>query len=353
METYPLIRKKHTLLGTLKGIFKMVKSRGVVSKRTPLIIPKSNDYKKVEVMTLYNSESHYLEERELPKSTEELIEIVKQHNITGKGGASYPMYKKLEFLNQVEQRERIFIINATECDPGMLHDQWIANNLHEKINKTIKLVKLLMNIDKVFLATKYEIDTNNWKDIEIVKMPNVYPIGAEKAVIRATLGIEPYTYKYPIELGILVQNIQTILTLHNVLFDIKNINQHFLTYKDFENDKSYVVTTGIGSKLSDITKESGIHIGGGIMQGRIADPNETVSSATNFIATGNIPSFKNSKCKKCKQCTSHCPLGLDVHLAAKSEMDRSEALKCVKCGSCSYICPSGIDLCSNIQNIIQ
>lgn len=351
MKSFPLIRKKHTFTGFLKAVFTMIRNKGEIQKRTPLVIPKTNRFNEVEFKSLLGENSSKSETIDLPKTKEELITLVERFNIQGKGGAAFPMYKKLESYGKVKVKSNIFIINATECDPGLFHDRWITLNLYKEINMATTLLKELLNVDKVYIATKYELPNENWPDIEVVKMPDIYPIGAEKAIIRGVLGIEPFTYKYPVELGVLVQNIQTILTLYNALYKPENINQHFLTHKNFSTNKSYIVMTSTGSKVSEISSDSEIYVGGGIMQGEKADPDYIISASTNFIASGSVPKFKEQDCKKCGLCTSHCPLGLDVHMAAKKNMEKSEASKCVKCGSCSYICPAGIDLCSNIQDI--
>lgn len=351
MRSFPLIRKKHSIIDILKHIFKMIKNKGKVEKRQLLVIPKTNNYDDVEFRSLFNESTSEENNKTLPTTPEALIELVKEFDIKGKGGAAYPMSKKLTTLNTVDKESRVMIINATECDPGLFHDQWITLNLYKEVNKAANILKELFNIGKIYITSKFDIPVKNYPGVEIVKVPDVYPIGAEKALVRQVIGVEPFTYKYPVDLGVLVHNVQTMLTLYNVLFNSQNSGQHFLTYLDIENNKNYIIETSIGSKLSEICNSSEFYIGGGIMQAKKSDKDMTIDSSINFVATGSAPVFKDEKCKGCQQCTSHCPLGLDVNLVAKDEMDVSEAQKCVKCGSCSYLCPAGIDLCSKINEL--
>lgn len=351
MRSFPLIRKSHSVIDILKHIFNMIKNKGKILKRQMLVIPKTNNYDDVEFRALFNKKDKEDKKTPLPNTPEALIELVREFDINGKGGAAYPMSKKLTSFSQTDKKTRALIINASECDPGLFHDQWITLNLYKEINKAAVVLKELFNINKIYLTAKFDIPAENWPGIEIVKIPDVYPIGAEKALVRQVMGIEPFTYKYPVDLGILVQNVQTMFTLYNALFDSNNFKQHFLTYLDLENNKNYIIQTSIGSRLSEICDSTDLYIGGGIMQAKASCKETQIDSTINFVASGDAPKFKEGKCKGCQQCTSHCPLGLDVHLVAKDDMAVEEGQKCVKCGSCSFLCPAGIDLCSKINEL--
>lgn len=350
MRSYPLIRKSHSLIDVLKHIVKMIKNRGKVPKFQQLVIPKTNNFCEVLFKSVF-SENITSNVEELPKSPEDLIKLVEKFNITGKGGANFPTYKKLEAFNNSDKLSRVLIINAAECDPGLFHDQWIALNLHSEVSKIANLIKELFNVDKIFLAAKFDLAENLWPGIDYVQLPERYPVGAEKLLVKVILGKDPMSYKYPVNEGVLVQNIQTLYSIYNAVFNPENVKQHLLTYRDLKNKKSYVVLTSNGSAIGDICSGNDIYIGGGIMQAKEAKADDIIDSSVNFIASGKAPEFKDDACKGCMQCVSHCPLGLDVNLVLKDEMDTQQGQRCVKCGSCSYICPAGIDLCSKVKEL--
>lgn len=350
MKSYPLIRKSHSILDVLKHIGKMIKNKGKVPKFQQLVIPKTTDYSEVSFKSLFN-ENINCNVEDLPKSPEDLIQLVEKFDIKGKGGANFPTSKKLEAFNKSDKTSRVLIINAAECDPGLFHDQWIALNLHSEVSKIANLLKELFNIDEIFLAAKFDLPENLWPGIHYVQLPERYPVGAEKLLAKVILGKDPLSYKYPVDEGVLVQNIQTLFSIYNAVFNPENVKQHLLTYRDLKNKKSYVVLTSSGTAIGDICSSQDLYIGGGIMQARKAKADDIIDSSVNFVAAGKAPVFKEGGCKGCQQCTSHCPLGLDVHLVVNNDMDVQQGKRCVKCGSCSYICPASIDLCSKVKEL--
>lgn len=124
------------------------------------------------------------------------LEMVRAAGVVGMGGAGFPTAVKLDA--HFEDGGYI-LVNASECEPGLKHN---IQQIEEEPEKVIRGVKLCMEIsgaDKAIFAIKKK----NRKAVEILDeclkdepnitrhlLPDIYPMGEERAVVRECLGIE-------------------------------------------------------------------------------------------------------------------------------------------------------------------
>ena len=124
------------------------------------------------------------------------LEMVRAAGVVGMGGAGFPTAVKLDA--HFEDGGYI-LVNASECEPGLKHN---IQQIEEEPEKVIRGVKLCMEIsgaDKAIIAIKKK----NRKAVEILDeclkdepnitrhlLPDIYPMGEERAVVRECLGIE-------------------------------------------------------------------------------------------------------------------------------------------------------------------
>ncbi|MCR4841737.1 MAG: NADH-quinone oxidoreductase subunit F, partial [Eubacterium sp.] len=59
----------------------------------------------------------------LSMSKEEVISILKDSGLRGRGGAGFPTYRKLEFANSTENDTKYIVCNADEGEPGTNKDR--------------------------------------------------------------------------------------------------------------------------------------------------------------------------------------------------------------------------------------
>jgi len=164
------------------------------------------------------------------------LALVKEAGIVGMGGAGFPTGIKLGInLAETEMAEldaeinpelpadfklehSYILINAAECEPGLEHN---IRQIEEQCDKVVRGVKYCMEIthaDKAIFAIKKK----NNKAIEILRkaianeaeisihlLPDIYPMGEERAVVRECLGVNLTTMQLPSAARSVVVNLET------------------------------------------------------------------------------------------------------------------------------------------------
>lgn len=296
-------------------------------------------------------------------SKDQLIELCKKVELTGRSGNGFPTYKKLESF---QADNGLLIINAVECDPGLVHDAWIYQNRMDKVLKGVKLLKKSLGIHKVILATKEPL--NQGLDIKQSKVADRFPMGYEKNLIKAVTGKEIPAGKHPAECGILVLNLQTILAIAETAVDEEIAKEKYITIADVSEATATVTRVRLGDSIEDIvsklftdTQRSGkkLYAGSGALTCHEVKADETVTEATCYIAIGNAPDYgKAGKCKGCNACTKNCPAQVEVQkivrLSEKKDLTSEDAKSfhadaCIGCGACTYGCMAG----KNVREVIR
>ncbi|MDD3172401.1 MAG: RnfABCDGE type electron transport complex subunit D [Herbinix sp.] len=295
-------------------------------------------------------------------SAEEIINSIKHLKVYGMGGAAFPTYKKIVSVRSGTEKKKYLIINGVECDPGLIHDEYILHNYPEEIGKAIEILGHCIDFNSIHLAVKSEEGLNFKKDILVHKVANLYPTGAEKILIKEVLNLTLRKEQIPAESGILVLNVQTVYSIYKAIYLNCPADTRFLTVANLRDKTAQVVKVRLGMKLQDIMtavypQELGFFAGGGLMQAHSAAEDAVLDPSINFIATGAFPKYKESpQCSQCGNCISNCPAGLMVNRIADlvDQGKLQDTLKynpneCISCGSCSYFCLAGRNLAAKVK----
>ena len=280
------------------------------------------------------------------------------------GGAAFSTNQKLRTVMEAEVKDKYLIINAVECDPGLIHDKWLLHNCFSEIEQGVDLLLSCVDFKSVVLAVKDENVRSDTNKIHIKKVASRYPIGAEKILIEAVLKQRLPSEQIPAAAGILVLNVQTVHAICRAVLQNKQINARYLTVANLFDKKARVVKVPLGMKLHEIMEvvypgTVNIFSGGGIMQSKLTEEDAVVEHNTNFIATGRMPNYKESpQCSKCGECSRNCPSGLPVKQIADyvdmgmlNEATKYDVNTCLSCGSCSYFCPAGRNLAERVKSV--
>lgn len=295
-------------------------------------------------------------------SAAEILERIRVNEVFGMGGAAFSTYRKLKTVIEAKGKEKYLIINAVECDPGLIHDKWLLLNHFTEIQKGAELLKECVGFQEIHLAVKAAGSLMESLQLKIDQVPELYPVGAEKILIKEVLGRELKTDELPAASGILVLNVQTVYAISQAVLQNQPADTRFLTVADIAKGEAKVVRVKLGMKLQEVMDAVfpgtvNIYSGGGCMQVALAEETAVVDRSVNFIATGRMPKYKESpQCSKCGLCIKNCPCGLKVREIAEL-VDKGklpETLKyhpevCISCGSCSYSCPAGHNLAARVK----
>lgn len=294
-------------------------------------------------------------------STEDILESMETNEVFGCGGAAFPAIKKIRAVKASEAKEKYFIINAVECDPGLIHDKWLVKSFPDEIYKGITAVGRCIPFAGIFLAVKRNDGLNLPGNVKVIKVKDYYPAGAEKILIEELLKIKIPDGVIPANAGILVMNVQTVYAIYEAVYLKKKADTKYLTVTDLINKKSIVVKAKIGDKIHDVIngvypQRGLVFSGGGMMQARMAEEDDIVEKSVNFIAAARMPVYKESpQCSRCGLCTSVCPSGLEagrisdlVDEGRFKDTEKYRPGRCMSCGSCSYICLAGRNLSARV-----
>ncbi len=308
----------------------------------------------------------------------EILERVQRHKVFGMGGAAFPADVKIKAAMESDAADKHLIVNGVECDPGLVHDRWLMEHHMAEIEQGVEILSKLVNFRTVVLAVKgsskqhgiFRVLSKRRTACEEPKIqaklicqevPDYYPAGAERFLIRDILHRELSQEDIPAALGILVLNVQTVLAVYRAVILDEDITTRVITVANLKERTGQAVTVRLGEKVSEVLTRvypnaPVIFTGGGLMQGIIADDDAIISPDVNLIATGNIPKYKESvQCSRCGMCFMHCPAGINVRRIAeladagkKEETVAYHPEKCIRCGVCSYLCPAGRKLSQRV-----
>lgn len=366
METYPLIRRPVSFKTILSMITGKIFYRPGKTPSRPISIPKIVPPSRAAYRSLLTEESGLSESPEVNFSGKNLLKVLGEPGLTGRGGAAFPVNKKIEAVKEATVEKRIYIINAVECDPGLLHDAWILEHRRKEIVQIVELMKELIPFEKVLLAVKPEKASLRLEETETVVVGDTYPAGEERLLVKTLLGIDIPRPSYPASRGILVQNVQTLVSMYHALQYPEGAKIRYLTMINRNTEEGMVIQAKAGTPVRDMVSSvypgaSEIFLGGGIMQARRANEAETLTDEINCIILGDSPPIEEKTCGNCYQCNIHCPAGLDIRAissAVREERihelpDTVDPENCMQCGVCTYVCPAGIDLCSDCRSLIN
>lgn len=292
-----------------------------------------------------------------------ILNRIRDHVVFGMGGAGYTSYRKLTAVIDAAAPEKYLIINAAECDPGLIHDKWLLQYKYDDIIKGVELLKQCIPFNDIYLAVKKPALIKNDK-IKLHLLADIYPVGAERILIQKVLNKKITKGEIPAFEGILVLNLQTVYAITQAVIYNQPADTRYLTVADLYNKRARVLKVNLGMRLRDVMEAvypgaTVIYAGGGIMQARQAEDDDYVDKSTNFIATGPFPYYKESpQCSGCGRCTKSCPCGLKVAKIAElvdkgklKDTEKYNAKECISCGSCSYSCPAGRNLAAKLKQV--
>jgi len=361
---------------------------GTVTAIEPRPYFTSSEVESVVIKADTNQSEPKWVERDIEKlSVDEIKEAVREAGIVGMGGAAFPTHVKLSPPNKIDA----VIINACECEPFLTCDHRLMVEDAEVMVEGTKLIARSVGAPKIIFGVeankpdgieklKTIIDGND--DMEIVVLDVKYPQGAEKQLIKASMGREVPPGKLPFDVGVVVQNVATAIAVYEACRFNKPLYERVLTVTGdaVNNPGNYRVR--IGTTIGHIIEQCGgikgssyvedeidtgssevrypvaalahlvgkIVLGGpmtGWAQNRLDVPIVKGSSGILVFSPELVSKTDHIACVRCTKCVEHCPMFLyPNYIGVYSETGRHElaaewgAMDCFECGICVYVCPS-------------
>ena len=169
----------------------------------------------------------------------ELSKILKESGVVGAGGAGFPCYAKLN------SKADTILLNCAECEPLLkLHRQVMETYAFEVLT-ALNTVKAAVGADRVIIAIKPSYKKavaavnsiiGDFEGFEVGLLPEVYPAGDEVVTIYETTGRVVPPGKLPIEVGVTVFNVETMLSATDLRNNINNLKKEYFPDKLTDND---------------------------------------------------------------------------------------------------------------------
>ncbi|MFS8541877.1 MAG: hypothetical protein LOD89_07295, partial [Tissierellales bacterium] len=161
------------------------------------------------------------------KDTSDPLEAIMEAGIVGAGGAGFPTHVKLK----TKIPGGYAIVNAAECEPILGHN---IHYLEENAKKIISGLKIIMNITEadhgiIAIKEKHKKAISKLKEaigsenVEIRYLPDIYPAGDERVIVREFLGVELKPGQLPSEANAVIQNVETVKNIALAVEDRKPV----------------------------------------------------------------------------------------------------------------------------------
>ena len=277
---------------------------GVVSQVTDTAI-----YIKAGKVPIDISKSKF---KKITADKKDLLACVAEAGVVGMGGAGFPTAAKLN----LDLHGGHVLVNAAECEPVLAHNM---AQLVQFPNETIKGIQYIMKITNAkqgIIAIKqkhtHEIESilkalKGIDNIRVHLLPDIYPMGEERAVIRETLGILLPVTALPSEANAVVINVETVLRVYEAIELGRPIVSKKITVSGkLKGGKGKVVVLNdvpIGVKVKDVIDAAGGIDGdygeiimGGPFMGKPCSLDHPVTKTTGgIIVTEPFKDYKGAK----------------------------------------------------------
>lgn len=228
------------------------------------------------------------------------LDLIRESGLVGLGGAGFPTYAKLQkpFANG-----GTVIVNAAECEPILDHNMRRIATEADKLIKGLKIVMEVVNANKGVIAIK-EIHTEEIEDLKasisesniaVATLPNMYPMGEERAIVREVLGVLLEVDQLPLAANCIVINAETVLRIREAVEDKKPLIDKDMTVGGKLKGAlmQVMLDVPLGMSVGDVLKEAGgigseygeIIMGGPFTGKRVNMEDPTIKTTGGLIAT--------------------------------------------------------------------
>ncbi|OGS21494.1 MAG: hypothetical protein A2252_06975 [Elusimicrobia bacterium RIFOXYA2_FULL_39_19] len=304
-------------------------------------------------------------------SKEELVNIIREKGIVGLGGAMFPTHVKLKPPKPVDT----LLINGCECEPYLTADNRVMIEHAREVISGIQILEKILGTKQTLIAIEDNkpqaveaMKTQTGSSITVSTLPSKYPQGAEKVLIKKTLGRDVPAGKIPLDVGVVVTNVSTALSVYDAVYKGTPLIERIITISGKNCSKPGNYKVKLGTPLQNILKhcfdkpaDTNTEIKmGGPMMGILQPSIETsiIKGTTGIITVDKkvVEPDTQRSCIKCGRCVDACPMELYplfyAYCSSKNKLEDNEkydVAACIECGSCENICSSKIALTSIIK----
>jgi electron transport complex protein RnfC len=305
---------------------------------------------------------------------DEIRSKVRDAGIVGLGGAAFPASVKIS--PPEDKPIDTIILNGCECEPYLTADHKVMLENPDDCILGLKIIMKTVNAKRGIIGIEsnkldaFRLFTEKTADedgITVELLEVKYPEGAEKMLIKALLGREVPAGGLPMDVGVVVHNVGTAISIVEAIRDGKPLIERVVTVTGggVNNPGNFMVP--IGTMFSDVIEAAGglkddavkVIMGGplmGIAQTTLEVPVVKGTSGILVLSEKETDVGEELNCIRCSRCIDHCPMYLVptefvkfVKGEAWGRLEQYHILDCIECGSCAFECPSRIPIVQYIK----
>lgn len=305
-----------------------------------------------------------------------IAEKVQAAGVTGAGGAGFPTHVKLA------SRAEVVIANGAECEPLTHVDQELMIHHAPEVVAGLQAVMRATGADRGVLGVKKKYAAAiaalrraiaGDASLSIHELGNFYPAGDEHVLVYDVLGRVVPEGGIPLNVGAVVQNIETLYNIQAALAGQPVTHKHITVIGEVR--QPVTVRVPVGVTLREVLALAGgatvpgpVILNGGSMMGHpVRSLDEPVTKRTKLLlvlpyehqlsvkarqSRSEIELRALSACDQCYMCTDYCPRHAQGHAIQPHKLilllasgipltdaQMAGALLCCECRTCNYACP--------------
>ncbi len=206
-------------------------------------------------------------------SQEEAVEIIRHAGIIGAGGGGFPTYIKYK------DPQPHLIVNATESEPGYQADKLMHKEYLDEFLQLYEAMKAIFGFEQVSMCvhekdrewfSEYQEHADDDGLYDMRYVPNTYSSGEEKMLIHHATDTEvPWRVDtsdgkrrpgMPLDVGIIVNNSETLLNIYRALFLGRPVTTKLLQVYGEEIDHLQAYEVPMGASVAEILRFAGIDV---------------------------------------------------------------------------------------------
>ncbi len=203
---------------------------------------------------------HRLIERAHPRTDAVLAQTLRDAGIVGAGGAGFPTYVKYA------KPTSILLCNGAESEPGYYTDKLLFQEHAQAFARLFVFLKDIEAYEHILVgaeegARKYLGELERLADstgaFDVAYFENIYKYGQERALIKRLLDIVVPKHAIPPDVGVTVNNNETLWNVHRAIFEGHPTITKFVNVYG-ETPHHLCVEAPIGTLATDLLEMAGV-----------------------------------------------------------------------------------------------